>query len=297
MHFPGQARRDRPDHRRLCTRAEMTLDHGPSGNEAWPNSCPLKPWRRESRARAPTLSNVKSYFLGAMFYGLGAMFYGPFIVAMLLNVCAVVAGLDAALSRLTLKPELRRWLISGLHLLPLAVVLSIFVHNCLPGRVELATRLSQDEIHDIGAATEKVWSLLRQKSLMQDVEPSFRPGKVPVVSFSSPHPVTSTTIQLYAVRARMPLDVRGEYLNRTAEAAERALLASDVSIVTSSIPHNLPEPRMGDELIRRLDANPDMRLIASFHCFPRRRSASIAAAIPAAAAWRRTRTRSKWASG
>jgi hypothetical protein len=39
---PGQARRDRPDHQRLCTRAEMTLDHGPSGNEAWPNSCPPK---------------------------------------------------------------------------------------------------------------------------------------------------------------------------------------------------------------------------------------------------------------
>jgi hypothetical protein len=58
----------------------------------------------------PTLSNVRAYFLGAMFYG-------PFIVAMLLNFSAVVAGLDAALSRLTLKPELRRWLISGLHLL------------------------------------------------------------------------------------------------------------------------------------------------------------------------------------
>ena len=27
MHVPGQARRDRPDHRRLRTRAEMTLDH------------------------------------------------------------------------------------------------------------------------------------------------------------------------------------------------------------------------------------------------------------------------------
>jgi hypothetical protein len=204
----------------------------------------------------PTLSNVKSYFLGAMFYG-------PFIVAMLLNFCAVVAGLDAALSRLTLKPELLRWLISGLHLLPLAVVLSMFVHNCLPARVELATRLSQDEIHDIGAATEKVWSLLQQKSLMRDVAPSFQPGKVPVVSFSSPHPVTSSTIQLYAVQARMPLDVRGEYLTRTVEAAETALLASDVAVVTSSIPHNLPGPRMGDELIRRLDANPDMCLVAS----------------------------------
>jgi hypothetical protein len=204
----------------------------------------------------PTFSNVKSYFLGAMFYG-------PFIVAMLLNFCAVVAGLHAALSRLPLKPELRRWLISGLHLLPLAVVLSIFVHNCSPGRIELATRLSQDQIHDINAATEKVWSLLQQKSLMRDVEPSFKPGKAPVVTFSSPHPVTSATIELYAVQARMPLHVQNGYFNRTVEAAEGALLASDVAIVTSSIPHNLPGPRMGDELIRRIDANPDMCLVAS----------------------------------
>ncbi len=29
MPVPGQARRDRPDHRWPCTRAEMTLDHGP----------------------------------------------------------------------------------------------------------------------------------------------------------------------------------------------------------------------------------------------------------------------------
>jgi hypothetical protein len=27
MDVPGQARRDRPDRRRLCTRAKMTLDH------------------------------------------------------------------------------------------------------------------------------------------------------------------------------------------------------------------------------------------------------------------------------
>jgi len=50
---------------------------------------------------------------------------------------------------------------------------------------------------------------------MQGVEASAQPGKVPVISFSSPYPVTPTTIQLYAVQARMPLDVRGELFNRT----------------------------------------------------------------------------------
>jgi hypothetical protein len=205
----------------------------------------------------PTLSPVKSYFLGAMFYGL-------FIVAMALNFCAVVAGLEGILSRLTLSPALRRWLVSGLHLPPLVVVLPLFVHNCFPGRVEVATKFNQDQIHDFRTATEKVWSLLQQKSLMPDAQASVEAGKVPVVIFSSPYPVTSRTIELYAVQARMPLRVRGEYFDRTLDAAAKVLLASDVAIVTSSIPHNLPVPMMGDELIRRMDADPGMCLAASW---------------------------------
>jgi hypothetical protein len=205
----------------------------------------------------PTLSPVKSYFLGAMFYGV-------FIVAMALNFCAIVAGLEGILSRLILSPALRRWLVSGLHLLPLVVVLSLFVYKCFPGRVEVATRFSQDQIHDIRTATEQVWSLLQQRSLMPDARASVQAGKVPVVIFSSPYPVTSRTIELYAVQARMPLHVRGEYFERTLDAAAKVLLAADVAIVTSSIPHNLPVPTMGDDLIRRLDADPGMCLAASW---------------------------------
>ena len=63
---------------------------------------------------------------------------------------------------------------------------------------------------------------------------------------------------------RMPLHVRGEYFDRTLDGAAKALLASDVAIVTSSIPHNLPVPVMGDELIRRMDAEPGMCLAASW---------------------------------
>jgi len=204
----------------------------------------------------PTLSPVKSYFLGAMFYGV-------FIVAMALNLCAIIGGLEGILSRLTLGPALRRWLVSGLHILPLVVALSLFVHNCLPGRVELATRLNQDQIHDMRTATERVWSLLQQKSLMPDAQASVQAGKVPVVTFSSPYPVTSRTIQLYAVQAHMTLHVQHQYFNRTLDAAAKVLLASDVAIVTSSMPHNLPGPRMGDELIGRMDADPNMCLVDS----------------------------------
>jgi len=204
----------------------------------------------------PTLPSIKSYFLGAMFYGV-------FIVTMTLNFGAVVAGLDAVISRLMLKPVLQRWLSSALHFVPLATVLLLFAANCFPGRVGLATGLTPDQIQDIRTATAEVWSLLQQKSPMQDMPPSVQAGKVPLVSFSGPYPVTSTTIQLYAVQARIRLDVRGEYFNRTIEAAKKALLASDVAIVTSSMPHNLPGPRMGDELISRMDANPDMCLADS----------------------------------
>ena len=107
-----------------------------------------------------------------------------------------------------------------------------------------------------------MWSLL-QKPLIQGTGAFDHPGKIPVISFSSPYPVTSTTIQLYAVQAHSILDIRGEYFNRTLDAAEKALLASDVVVVTSSMAHNLPGPRMGDELISRMDVNPGMCFVES----------------------------------
>jgi hypothetical protein len=199
----------------------------------------------------PSLPNVKTYFFGAMFYGV-------FIVTMLLNFSGVVAGFEAVISRRTLEPALQSWISWGLHLVPLAAVLSLFVANCFPGRLTLPTSLTPDQIQDIRLATAKVWLLLQQKSLLQGVEASAQAGKIPVVSFSSPYPVTSATIRLYAVQARMRLEVRGEYFHRTLDATEKALLASDVVIVTSSMPHTLPGPRMGDELIGLMDANPGM---------------------------------------
>jgi len=57
--------------------------------------------------------------------------------------------------------------------------------------------------------------------------------------------------------------VQHQYFIRTLDAAAKVLLASDVAIVTSSMPHNLPGPRMGDELIGRMDADPNMCLVDS----------------------------------
>jgi hypothetical protein len=204
----------------------------------------------------PSLSSLKSYFTGAMFYGV-------FIVTMTLNFGVVAAGLDAMIPRLTLQPAWRGRLSSGLHLLPLVVVLLLFVANCLPGRIRLATALTPDQIQEIRTATTRVWSLLQQKSPMPAAAPAIQPGRIFTVSFSSPYPVTPTTIQLYAVQAGIRLDARGEFFNRALDDAEEALLRADVAIITSSIPHNLPGPRMGDELIARMDASPAMCLVDS----------------------------------
>lgn len=90
------------------------------------------------------------------------------------------------------------------------------------------------------------WSLLR------DMKPE-KPGPL-YVAFSSPYPVTSATIQLYAAQARMNLVIRNELYHRTAQATANALLQSEIIVLSSSIPHTLVGPRVGDELIARMDA-------------------------------------------
>jgi hypothetical protein len=195
----------------------------------------------------PSLSNLKTFFFGVFFYGV-------FIVTMMLNFVAVMTALDSLVSRLLLRPAWQYWLKSAIHLVPLAVAGCLFVADCIPGQIGLATAMTPDQIQDIRTATARVWSLLQQRSAVT-------PDKVPVVVFSSFYPVTSAAIELYAAQANVPLDVRGEYFIRTAEATEQALLASDVAVISSSMPHNLPGPRMGDELIRRTEAGAIMCLV------------------------------------
>ena len=42
-----------------------------------------------------------------------------------------------------------------------------------------------------------------------------------------------------------------------------ALAKADMAVVTSTIGHNLPVPKMGDDLIRTLGERPDMCLVKS----------------------------------
>jgi hypothetical protein len=73
--------------------------------------------------------------------------------------------------------------------------------------------------------------------------------------------VTSATIQLYAAQARINLVVRNELFHRTAQATGDALLKSEIIVLSSSIQHTLVGPRVGDELIARMDAEKGVCLL------------------------------------
>jgi hypothetical protein len=120
------------------------------------------------------------------------------------------------------------------------------------------TTFSRDQISDMNVAAQRVWSVL------QRIAPAASAGRPLVATFSSPHPVTPATIKLYAMRAGLALDAQQSYFIRTLDEIEQAMSTSDVAVVASrTMPENLPGPRLGDDIIRRLDANPRMCLIDS----------------------------------
>ncbi|WP_035967945.1 hypothetical protein [Bradyrhizobium sp. YR681] len=187
----------------------------------------------------PSVAEIKTYYFGAMFYGL-------FIVAMVLNGCASLALVEALLARFGLGNGVRRYMLTAGRLLALALVVQLFVSHVVIGQISTATPLSAQQQESIRLATERLWLLLR------DAKPE-KSGPL-TVAFSSPYPVTSATIQLYAAQARMDLVVRNEFFHRTAQATGDALLQSEILVLSSSIPHTLLGPRIGDELIARMDA-------------------------------------------
>jgi hypothetical protein len=200
----------------------------------------------------PTSSMNKSYFLGAMFYG-------PYIVAMSLNYAAIIEAYDGA--RLDKWPlaATSGWLMENApRLVSLAIVVFVFVGQVTAGHIDLATKFDPTVSQDIRAATERLWSLLTDNS-----QAGARPVHAAVITFSSPYPVTESFIELRAVQEQIKLDVRASYFDRTVDEAVKDLSASDFAIVTSSMPHNLPGPPMGDELIRRFDADPNMCVVDS----------------------------------
>jgi hypothetical protein len=205
----------------------------------------------------PTASIVKSYWLGAIFYG-------PFIVAMVLNYVAVADRFahDRGSAFANLAKRQGRT-VAGLHLVPLAAVTVLFIGQFSFGEAPLALKFDHNTISDIRNATERTWSVLAAALPHETAQTLASHGQAAIVTVASPYPITSTTIQLYALRAHLNVDARYDYFARTEEEAATGLLESDFAIVTSSMPSNVPVPPMGDELIRRLDADPHMCLVES----------------------------------
>ncbi|MES1148189.1 MAG: hypothetical protein ABUL53_03315, partial [Bradyrhizobium guangdongense] len=159
--------------------------------------------------------------------------------------CANLAGIEALMLRWHFAMDTRRHVLASLQVLALAVVSFLFVKNVVIGQVSNATALSAQQREDIRVATERLWARLREMKSNTD-RPLY-------IGFTSPYPVTPMTVQLYAAQANMNLIVRQEFLHRTVEATVAALLRSDIIVVSSSIQHTLIPPRVGDEIIARLD--------------------------------------------
>jgi hypothetical protein len=202
----------------------------------------------------PTYSTMKSYFLGAVFYGV-------FIVAIVLNFAAIIGLLQRDQASKLYVYEHSGCRRTAPHLTMLSIVVVVFVTQVGGGWVALSTKLDPNVISNIRAAVPRVWSVLTD-SLQSPPLLAQRPNG-PIITFLSPYPVSAATIQLYALQSNLKLDVREGYFLRTVDEAVSNLLASDLAIVTSSMPHNLPGPRMGDEVIRRLDVDPNMCLVDS----------------------------------
>nr|WP_249806235.1 hypothetical protein [Bradyrhizobium sp. 1] len=196
----------------------------------------------------PSVAELKTYFFGAMFYGV-------FIVAMVLNGCASLELFEALLDRFSLGNEIRRYTLIASRVLALVFIVQLFVRHVGIGPISTATPLSAQQQESIRLATERLWTLLR------DMTPE-QPGPL-TIAFSSPYPVTSATIQLYAAQARINLVMRNELYHRTAQATGDALLKSEILVLSSSIPHTLLGPRVGDELIARMDAEKGLCLLDS----------------------------------
>jgi hypothetical protein len=196
----------------------------------------------------PSVAAIKTYYFGAIFYGL-------FVVAMVLNGCASLELIEELLVRCGFRNDVRRTLLTAGRVLALAFVLQLFLRHVVIGQISIATPLSAQQQESIRLATGRLWSLLRE------IKPE-TPGPLHV-GFSSPYPVTSAAIQLYAAQAKMNLVVRDELYFRSAQETGDALLKSEILVLSSSIQHTLVGPRVGDELIARMDAEKGVCLLDS----------------------------------
>ncbi|MDP3693754.1 hypothetical protein [Bradyrhizobium sp.] len=193
----------------------------------------------------PSVSTVKSYFLGAMFYG-------TFIVASALNFAAILAllrGADGSAAR--------AWIPGAVRAVILVMLAGVFLRATLLKEASLATTFDESTRRQISTSTEAVWSVVRRLAL----DYGNQPGRQFVVAFSSPFPTNPASIELYAQQARISVVVRVEFFHRSLADVLSGLTRADVAVVASSIQHHLPVPRMGDDIVRALDERSDLCVI------------------------------------
>jgi hypothetical protein len=195
----------------------------------------------------PSASVVKSYFLGAMFYG-------AFVVATVLNFTAIVALMRDTTTDRSFGPIRAS---SAFRAVILAVLAGVFLRDTILKDAPIATTFDEGTRREVRASTEATWPILRGLA----IEAGNAPGRQLVVSFSSPFPVNPSLIELYAQQAQIPLRVRGEFFRPRLDDTLRSLTNADVVVASSSLQHNLPGPRMGDDIIRALDSRSDLCVI------------------------------------
>jgi hypothetical protein len=212
----------------------------------------------------PTVSPVKSYFLGGMFYG-------TFIAASALNYAAIVKYVltvkrtaaevptFSKQSRATAATESEgdSWILrmpsfqGTAAVLLLGVTFALAVRS-LVGGFHIATRFDSSMIQDINSSFGPVWSAIQERAQPYDDNQAGSPLRI---MFSSPYPVTPQAIELQALKAGVPVEIGVAIFDRTVQQAVEHLQQADLMVVTSSMPHNLPGPQKGDDIMRALDAS------------------------------------------
>jgi hypothetical protein len=195
----------------------------------------------------PSASVVKSYFLGAMFYG-------TFVVATALNFAAITALMCDAIGDRRLS-RIRAFNI--FRAVVMVALVAVLLRGLILKDAPIASTFDEASRQEVKTSSETLWPVLRRLA----VQTSSAGGKPLIVSFSSPYPVNPSLMELYAQQAQIPISLRGDFFPSRLGDAVSTLANADVMVVTSSIPHNLPAPRMGDDIIRALDGRPDLCVI------------------------------------
>lgn len=195
----------------------------------------------------PTITIVKTYFLGSVFYGT--------------LVAASVSNLVAAGRVCALPPRLAR--ARGWILLIAALLIAGWPgYRVYRYPFGLATVFQPEDSQNYRVSTARIWGVV--ESLARARAGSGANPRPLRVLFNSPVPTNPTLIAYYASAQRQRIFTGSVFLEADVERAMSAMSRWDVVVLASSIEHPLPGPRMGDVLIERLDQRDDFALVDSF---------------------------------